>query len=274
MPYGRDLIRSCFSPMQIGVGRDSTISKTLTVRPCTLIVLVLIVVGLAAAAGSMWIPSTHRAQQAQYIAQLQYEQRNRNSKISELEAMLALRDAQLESMLAEALRNAHDMRVMNKRLAMFDDVLAARKVGGWHILHPIAQWLDKHTIAYSLVVVKGENYPRWAKGHIRFSVMDAKGQSIALENKAGKRSLRFDVTTHVFFEGEIPWAEDWQAKVLTISLFDKRGKNNQQIEIPIVGHHQLKPDLSKNADLDGKGLKHHSQIQDMAAPKKKGEAHD
>ncbi len=263
--------------MQIRLGQGSKFSKQLTVRPCMLIVLLLSVVGLAAVAGSMLISPIHRAQHTQYIAQLQYEQRNLSSKLAEVEAMLALRDAQIESMQAESLRNAHDMRLMNKRLAMFDDVLAARKVGGWHILHPTAQWLDDHAIAYSLVVVKGENYPRWAKGHISFSVMDSNGQTIALENKAGKRSLRFDVTTHVFFEGTIPWSKNWQAKVLTISLFDKRGKNNQKIEIPIVNHYklnaaELKSDTFNPAAFDGKGLKYSSQIPDLAVPKK-GDVH-
>jgi len=236
------------------------VRKQITVRPCVLVVLIVSMLLIAALVGSMVMAPPHRAEHKQYLAQLQYEQRSLSSKLSKAEAMLALRDAKIENMQAELLRNTHDMHAMKKRLAMFDDVLAARKVSGWHILHPTAQWQDEHTIAYSLVVVKGENYPRWAKGHISFSVVDARGDVIGLDNKAGKRSLQFDVTTHVFFEGRIPWNKAWHAKMLIISLFDKRGKNNQKIEIPIVHPYQLQPDASSHGGMGHKALKFSSQI--------------
>ncbi len=251
--------------MQLSLGREGQVIKQFTLRPIVLMVLLLSLVLASAVSGSIIISPVHRSQHTQYIAQLQYEQRNLIAKLSEAEAMLALRDAQIESMQAESLRNTHDIHAMNKRLAMFDDVLAARKVGGWHILHPTAQWLDGHNIAYSLVVVKGENYPRWAKGHISFSVIDSKGNVIALDNKAGKRSLQFDVTTHKFFEGTIPWPRDWKADVLMVSLFDKRGKNNQKIEIPIVNYYELKSDTFNRKALDRKALKFSAQILDAAA---------
>ncbi len=191
--------------------------------------------------GSMLIPSGKQTEQGQHIAQLQYENRHLTSKLSETEAILALRDGQIEGMQQQLLRNSHETVAMKQRLAMFDDVLAARKVGGWHILHPTAEWQDDQSIAYHLVVVKGENYPRWAKGHLSFSVIAANGDLIPVQNRRGKRALKFDMTTHAFFEGMIPWSKAWQPKILYISLFDKRGKNSQQIEIPILNRHALKP---------------------------------
>ncbi|MDQ6969640.1 MAG: hypothetical protein Q9M16_03935 [Mariprofundus sp.] len=253
------MLRLCFSPVRIRLGRDSESSKHIIFRLWMLLLLMLAVIFAAAVAGSILMPPPHSAQHKQYIAQLQYEQRNLTHKLSETEAMLALRDAQIESMQAESLRNTHAMRAMHKRLAMFDDVLAARKVSGWHILHAMAEWLDDHTIAYSLVVVKGENYPRWAKGHISFSVLDSNGTLIGLDNKAGKRSLQFDVTTHKFFEGQIAWTKNWRAKMLMISLFDKRGKNNQQIEIPIVNKYKL-----STHEVEHRALKYSPRISDAA----------
>lgn len=211
------------------------------IRLFTLILIAITLLAGAAFVGSMLIPSGKLSQQSQHIAQLQYEKRHLTSKLSETEAMLALRDGQIEGMQQELLRNSHEILAMKQRLAMFDDVLAARKVGGWHILHPTAQWQDDQSIAYHLVVVKGENYPRWAKGHLSFSVIAANGDLIPLQNRRGKRSLKFDMTTHAFFEGVIPWSKEWQPKMLYISLFDKRGKNNQKIEIPILSRHALKP---------------------------------
>jgi len=205
-----------------------------------LLIACIVIVGIAVAA-SMLISSDTHAQNSQHIAQLQYEKRHLTSKLSETEAMLALRDGQIEGMQQELLRNSHDMLHMKQRLAMFEDVLAARKAGGWHILHPTAQWENAQSIVYHLVVVKGENYPRWAKGHLSFSVIAPNGDVLPLQNRRGKRSLRFDMTTHAFFEGVIPWSKEWQPKVLHVALFDKRGKNSQKIEIPILSRHALKP---------------------------------
>ena len=242
-------------PIHIQIGQHTELAKQISVRPRTLLLLLLFVMIVLALLLSVLLSSGQPTQHMQYIAQLQYEQGNLTRKFSAAEATLALRDSQIESMQQELLRNSHAMHVMKQRLAMFDDVLAARKVGGWHILHPKAEWQDEQTITYHLVVVKGENYPRWAKGHLSFSIIDAAGKSIALDNKRGKRSLKFDMTTHAFFEGIIPWSQAWQPEMLMISLFDKRGKNNQSIEIPILrrnqssdikaGGHQIKLKLSK-----------------------------
>ncbi len=200
-----------------------------------LILLLLIAVVLT----PLLLSSGKNSQHRQNIAQLQYEQRHLTSKLSETEAMLALREGQIESMQQQLLRNDHDMLAMKQRLAMFEDVLASRKVGGWHILHPTALWADEKTISYHLVVVKGENYPRWAKGHLSFSVIGPNGETIPVTNKRGKKSLKFDMTTHAFFEGVIPWSKDWQPKLLVISMFDKRRKNNQKIQIPILTHQKV-----------------------------------
>jgi len=221
------------------VGKDQTPSKQVTVRLFILLSITLVVILVIAVGATVFFSSDKQTQHMQRIAQLQYEQRHLTNKLSESEAMLALSDGQIESMQQELTRNNYAMHAMKQRLAMFDDVLAARKVGGWHILHPTAQWENEHSIAYHLVVVKGENYPRWAKGHLSFSVKSPTGETIPLDNKRGKRSLRFDMTTHAFFEGIIPWSKHWHADVLIISLFDKRGKNNQQIEIPILNKNTL-----------------------------------
>jgi len=229
------------APIQISFGKRTASEPTVTIRLYLLLLIASTVVAGIAVAASTLISSDKHAQHSQHIAQLQYEKRHLTSKLSETEAMLALRDGQIEGMQQELLRNSHDILHMKQRLAMFDDVLAARKVGGWHILHPTAQWQDDQSIAYHLVVVKGENYPRWAKGHLSFSVIAPNGDLLPLPNKRGKRSLKFDMTTHAFFEGTIPWSKEWQPKMLYISLFDKRGKNSQKIEIPILNRHALKP---------------------------------
>ena len=234
--------------MHLPFGERTNPVKKVTISFFVLLVMAFVVVIGSIITASMLTSSDDAIQYRQHIAQLQYEKRHLISKVSETEALLALRDGQIEGMQQELLRNSHNMLEMKQRLSMFEDVLAARKVGGWHILHPTAEWLDDQTIAYHLVVVKGENYPRWAKGHLSFSVVAPNGDVVALQNRRGKRSLKFDMTTHSFFDGVIPWTKAWQAKVLVVSLFDKRGKNNQKIEIPILSRHslkQIKSDLSE-----------------------------
>jgi len=248
-------------PIYILFGKKTAPESAVTIRLFTLILSVLVMLAAVAILAPMLLSSSQYAQQRQHIAQVQYENRHLTSTLSETEALLALRNGQIEELQKELLRNSHDMLTMKQRLTMFDDVLAARKVGGWHILHPTAQWQDDQSIVYHLVVVKGENYPRWAKGHLSLSVTAPNGDEIVLQSKKGKRSLQFDMTTHAFFEGTIPWLRTWQPKMLYISLFDKRGKNNQQIEIPILNRHALQ---SVKAPVNDTGLS--EQSDGMIAP--------
>jgi len=155
-------------------------------------------------------------------------------KLDQRDAELALRDSQLKSLQLQIEQDLRKEQVMRQRLAMFDDVLAARDVRGVHVLHPDMHWSEQDgVISYQLVLVKGENYPRWALGHVEFSARLPDGNSILLRDKKGRSEHKYEMTTHLFMEGTLLWPEKSAPTTLHVTLIDHRGKKIRQTDIPV-----------------------------------------
>ncbi len=170
----------------------------------------------------------------QQLVNLQKKQTALTAKLAKTEALLSLRDAQIKSMTAELQRDKSERQRMQQRLDLFDQVLAERKVAGIHFLRPSASWQERRSIAYQLILVKGNNYPRWIIGHLTFTALDSKGHSISLTPAQTARSgFKIEMTEQTFIEGALPWRQPWQAETLRITLIDHRGRNKGSIEIPI-----------------------------------------
>jgi len=191
--------------------------------------------------GHAFFPSTQRIALDQQITQLQQKQDELTGKLAKTEAMLSLGKGQIDGLKQEMSLLGSENSIMKKRLAMFEDVLAARKVSGIHFLRPMATWQDNHTIAYQLILVKGENYPRWIKGQLSFSVTDTDGHVIMLNSKKGKTSHKIEMKTHSFVEGTLAWVQTWRPDTLTITLIDHLGRKKGTIEIPIFSSSSQPP---------------------------------
>jgi len=124
--------------------------------------------------------------------------------------------------------------VMQKRLDMFENILASRKIRGVHILQASAYWQNEQVIAYDFILAKGENYPRTAIGKISFSVAEAEGKKIMLVNEQGETAMAYKFVTHAFMQGSLAWKQAEQPGQLLITLFNKRGKQISQAKIPII----------------------------------------
>jgi len=222
-------------PIHILIGQKKDAVKRITVRPLTLFAILFVIIVMAAVTGKHILVPDHPREQQQKSTSLQHEHLQLNAKLAETEALLSLRDAQIQSMQQQLQQNSQQMQQMQQRLDLFDQVLAERKVAGVHFLRPSATWKDKHTIAYQLILVKGENYPRWIIGHLVFTVTDAKGRSISLTiTKKPNNGDKIEMTTQTFIEGELTWQPSWQPKILNITLFNHKGRNKGNISIPIT----------------------------------------
>jgi hypothetical protein len=222
-------------PVHILLGQKKDVTKRISIRPLTLLAASLALIACVAWAGKIILAPDYPAGQQQKAASKESEQSDVRVKFAETEALLSLRDAQIESMQQQLQQDRLDMQHMQQRLDLFDQVLAERKVAGIHFLRPAAIWKDKHTIAYQLILVKGKNYPRWIIGHLAFTMNDAKGNSIALPVTKNKNSGdKIEMTTQSFIEGELPWQESWRPNMLTITLINHKGRNKGSITIPIT----------------------------------------
>lgn len=175
------------------------------------------------------------------ISELQHQQSLLTQKNSKVEAQLSLRDAQIHAMKQQQKQLEHENMTMRKRLDMFDDVLAARKKKGLHLLKPSAYWKQSDLISYSLILVKGQNFPRWQKGELSFAVINPQGEKLALRSPKGREKYKFDMTTQQFVSGSLVWAESWQPENLIITVVDLTSRNTNRFTIPILSHARIQP---------------------------------
>lgn len=215
---------------------------TISLSPVAMICALAILIGAAAMLGHQLFPSSQRNQLLEQFVQLQQQNHQLTDKLSETEAKLALSKGQLAGMKQESTLLRSQNRSMQTRLDMFDDILASRKVHGIHFLRPTATWnSDDHSIAYQLILVKGENYPRWIKGHLAFSSLDSSGKAMALKTTRGKAGHKVEMTTHQFIEGKLACQDSWQPTTLKITLINHLGRVKGRIEIPITATQHIAP---------------------------------
>ncbi len=238
-------IKSLNQPLRITIGNDSDHwQRSATLRAYIVMILVASLLLAAIMIGHALFPSAQQTALLDQLTQLQQKQDRLTGKLAETEALLSLSNGQIDGLKQEMALLGSENNIMKKRLAMFEDVLAARKVSGIHFLRPIATWRDNHTIAYQLILVKGENYPRWIKGHLSFTVTGADGKSIPLNPKKANNS-KVEMKTHAFMEGTLIWPQQWLPDRLTVTLIDHLGRQKGTIEIPIFSSSSQVP-LDRN----------------------------
>jgi len=226
-------------PVHILIGQQKDRVKRLSIRPFTLLLMTLLVLTGIGLTVSLLFRSSEQvgnhSDKQQQASKLRDKQAALRGKLSETEALLSLRDAQIKSMQQQLQLNKTDMQRMQQRLDLFDQVLAERKITGVHFLRPSAVWKDNHTIAYQLILVKGKNYPRWIIGHLAFTVVDSKGRSIALPANQKERSgFKIEMTEQTFIEGTLGWTPAWHPGSLKVTLINHQGRNKGSINIPIT----------------------------------------
>ncbi|MDQ6981756.1 MAG: hypothetical protein Q9M08_01940 [Mariprofundus sp.] len=230
-------------PLRITISNGSDHnSRTFTLRTYIWIILASLPLIAAIMIGHAYFPSTQQTAFRDQLTQLQHKQNQLTGKLADTEALLSLSNGQVAGLKEEMMLLGSENSTMKKRLDMFEDVLAARKVSGIHFLRPMARWLDNNIITYQLILVKGENYPRWIKGHLSFSVTDPDGHVIMLSSNKGKNGHKVEMKTHAFMEGSLAWAQPWRPDRLTITLIDHLERKKGTIEIPIFSATSQSPD--------------------------------
>jgi len=214
---------------------DRNGNRSFSAHPAPLLLAVAALAGIALYAGfHMGI-----TRQAEGVARqtdiLKAAQQKLQSQLASAEAEISLRDSQISGLKQQIHQDIRDRQLIRQRLSMFDDVLAARAVRGVHVLHPEAQWQkDKGVIEYQLVLVKGENYPRWALGHLQFSTRMPDGKILTLTDPHGKTDIKYEMTTHLFMEGTLLWHENTPPSALHVTLINHLDKKIREAEFPVV----------------------------------------
>jgi len=231
----KSVIQACFSRFTLTLTRENG-QRLGSLRIRLVLLLLLAILATILICSRVYRIATPPAQHdPQQINALLTEQQKLRVSLAHSEAEIALRDSQINGLKLQIHQDIRDRQLMRQRLAMFDDVLAARTVRGVHILHPEAHW-RKHEqlIDYQMVLVKGENYPRWALGHMEFSTRLADGRIITLHNPHGRTAIKYEMTTHMFIEGQLVWHEATPPASLSVTLINHAHKKIREADVPVI----------------------------------------
>ncbi len=227
--------RFLFLPRQVIItdARSRGAARKLYIRPFSLMVGVLLSGMALYAAGAILAPGHMEGARQVQISLLQHEQARLMDAVAEKDALLALRDQQIES-LKDEIKGLHQQHSrMQEKMDMFNSILDARKNHGVHLLQAAAHRLNDQSVAYSFVLVKGGSYPRTAIGSIRFSALSPDHEAITLSLPDGEDALPYRTQSHTFVQGTLPWSEAWQPGSLRITLLDRHGKEIGVSEVHI-----------------------------------------
>lgn len=231
----KSALQACFSRYIVSLSRQGSPSGIhFHIRPATLLAGLVLIIALLLHTGARLFPISKPDNSHLQINTLMQAQQQLQTQLANSEAELALREEQIANMKEQIRQDIKDRQLMRQRLAMFDDVLAARTVRGVHILHPEAHWRkEEGLIDYQMVLVKGENYPRWALGHMEFSTRMPDGNIITLTTTSGKSNTKYEMTTHIFMEGTLQWHSKTPPPPLHVTLVNHLNKKIRQADFPV-----------------------------------------
>jgi len=213
----------------------------------------ILVISLASAA-LVWhfIPPHSETFTARFY-QLQQQNQSMQSMIATLKAESALSKEQNDGLKNELLAGQQDREALQQRLNIYASILEARKSGGVRILRATARMQDKSTLNYSLVLVKGGNYPRNVSGSVRIVALGNNGEKQLLQLGKNAAELPYKMDTHIFLEGSTAWQAAWQPARLLITRLNYQGAERDKVEIKLNGdateNHVAKLNISNQGNL-------------------------
>ncbi len=232
----RRLLRQLFKRYQLIVlePREGRRVRNVRINLAAVMALALLISLGSAAMAWFYVPPRAVAglPSARYD-QLQQQQRTLRGRLATMNGEFTLARAQVDGLKNELLSSQRHSEALKQRLNIYVSILRARKSGGVHILRATAYMQDHTTLHYSLVLVKGGNYPRSVSGSIHITALDNKGQKLLLRLGKNTNGLPYRMDTHIFLDGKIAWRQDWQPSALRITRLNVKGEKRAQVEVEL-----------------------------------------
>lgn len=210
----------------------------LHVRPASVIAAVTLLMGMTAYGGHLLF-SLDYFRSTDEVSRIQMEQSTQlqhyENRLAATSSELALKQSELDSLQNELHGQRGHIEQLNQRLHMFESILAGQKAAGVHILKAEAGWQGRKTLAYSLVLVKGGSYPRRVNGSVRLTARGPHGQELVLRLGKKQMELPYRMETHTFLHGNLEWTHNWIPDKILVSRLSRKGRVQEEIEIPIAG---------------------------------------
>jgi len=172
--------------------------------------------------------------------QLQQQNHDQRDKRAAGEGELAVAKEQIAGLKDELMNSQQQIEELQQAKTVYESILEARKSAGVRILRASASLGDvdangTRQLSYSIILVKGGNYPRSVTGTVHIDAFGADGQRADLQLDEKHADLPYSMDTHAFLEGNVIWAQDWQPVKLQITRMNYQGAERDQVEIDVDG---------------------------------------
>ena len=173
--------------------------------------------------------------------QLQQQNHDLRGQLATGEGELAVAREQIDGLKNELQASQQQNEELKQSKAIYESILQARKSTGVHILRAEARMeaddptRGENKLDYTIVLVKGGNYPRSVSGSVLVVAFGGEGQKQTLQLGTNSAELPYKMDTHVFLEGSVIWKQDWQPVKLEITRMNSRGAERDQMQVDLDG---------------------------------------
>jgi len=206
------------------------------------VLLVLLIVALGGIAlGWYFSPGSGVDLSTRYY-QLQQKNHDLADQLATREGELSVAREQIKGLKGEIQDSEQQIEDLKKSKHIYDSILQARMLKGVRILRATAHIEDDDLVkggkkvTYSIVLVKGGNYPRHVAGSVHATAYGPDGQSHDLRLGKDSDDLSYQMDTHAFLEGSVPWKQDWMPVKLLFTRMNSKGMERDQMEVKLDGN--------------------------------------
>jgi len=228
-------LRHWFRHRQVVVtdASSGSAARHVIIRPLRMLLAALLLASAGFAAGLYFSPEPDTSAWTYRLSQLEQEKSELLSKSAEQDALLTLRNDEIDSLKQELESLRQSLASAKKRLTMFDSILNARKEQGINIVNASTRWLDGNRIAFQMLLVKGGNYPRRVSGHMLLAATNPAGEEVRLMTEEDPEGLPYEMENHTVLKGSVDWTQEWKPDQVTIIVLNHRNKEVARKDITI-----------------------------------------
>ncbi|MDQ6966553.1 MAG: hypothetical protein Q9M23_06495 [Mariprofundaceae bacterium] len=205
-------------------------------------ILSIVLILCMGSAALVWFYAPHQSQDlsGRYY-QLQQQNIDQRDRLATGEGELAIAKEQINGLKDELQTSQQQIEELRQARTVYESILEARKSAGVRILRASAslgainQTSGLRQMNYSIILVKGGNYPRSVSGSVHIKAMGVEGQQTALILDKKTKDLTYRMDTHAFLEGNVIWKQDWLPVKLQITRRNAKGAERDQMEIDVDG---------------------------------------
>jgi len=223
--------------------------RNMRVNLAALLVLTLILCLGSAFLTLHYAPPRNEIPSARFY-QLQQQNHDLRDQLATLKGEISLSTEQVAGLKNELLAAQQTNEELSQAKMIYQSILEARKTSGVRILRASARIETNGTpsgdklLRYSIVLVKGGNYPRSVRGSLLISAIGAEGQTKTMNLGKDHQGLPYRMETHAFLEDSIIWREEWVPEKLHIIRLNYQGAERDQMDVSLAGN---KPATEKTA---------------------------